>query len=89
MSVYDDMSVEACAKRYEEERRRIVEAIGSGRMLGGSLSPIEYYPKDRFHDLTDSVIICANLTWDGAKHIDRPLWEEEFAVYRSRQQGEE
>lgn len=77
---YKDMSVEACAKRYEAERSSIIGAIHR-EIVSSSMSGLEYYPEEHFIDLRDESLIEANMTWDGSQHIDRPDWKNEFALY--------
>lgn len=83
---YDDMSVKACADRFNAKRKAILEHIRKGK-VSASMSGIEYYPKD-FHDLTvnDPIVIKVALTWNGTAHIDRPNWLEEYEAYKKEMQ---
>lgn len=76
--VYKDMSVDACAKRFNESRRRILESITAGR-VSASMSGIEYYIDD-FENLGDRDEHAKEmaLTWNGQKHIHRPNWKREY-----------
>jgi hypothetical protein len=67
--MFDDMTYEACRRRYDDERNAIIARIKAGS-VSASMSGIEYYqrpwdetPPEQWDDLSDS------LTWNGVRHI--------------------
>lgn len=81
-----DMTVSACAERYNKRRHEILELIRGGK-ISASLSCIEYYPAD-FSELGNDLIAIKNaMTWNGSEYIDRPDWREEYEDWLKHQEG--
>ena len=77
------------ARRYDEQRNSIIEAIHNGH-TSASMSGIEYYPKPwaelDVSDFGDCQIISTNLTWDEAEKVHthdglRILTKEELDLH--------
>lgn len=84
---FHDMSVLACAARYEKRVMYISRRINQGS-VSASMSGIDAYPTEKFHDLKHDEIIKVNLTWNGRQHISRPSWREEFEAYCAAKERE-
>jgi hypothetical protein len=85
--IYPDMSVEACAARYNAERDSVLASIRDGR-VSAIMSGIEHMP-EWFEDLGDDMEIETAMTWNGQYHIERPTWRAEYDAWRGeRGKGE-
>ena len=83
---YEDMSVQACADRYNAQRLCVLARIKSGA-ISASLSGIEDYPAP-FEELGDPEVVLGGahlvkhlLTWNGAERIERPDWAAEYEAW--------
>ena len=75
---FDDMTVNACMKRYMATRERTLERIRSGQ-VSASMSGIEYHPK--VENMVEQDIRVA-LCWDGTAYVDRPDFMAEFEEWK-------